>query len=303
MQPILFYFKKKNINHTLKALLRFFKCLFPDKIYLKYLYRLTFNKTLNLDNPQTFSEKIQWLKLYNRKSEYTQLVDKAEVKQYVKKVIGEEYVIPTYYIWDKLDEIDINILPNKFVLKTTGGGGSTGVVICNDKNQLDYDVAKRKLKRSSENNIYINHREWPYKNVRPRFIAEQLLEMPDGSDLMDYKFFCFNGEPKYCQVISGRNDVMSIDFFDMEWVHQPFHEPRNFPFAEVCPSKPLNFDLMRDLSRKLAGNIPFVRIDFYNICGKIYFSEITFFPTSGLGGFSPEEWDLKLGQMINLNEV
>lgn len=303
MQPILFYFKKKNINHTLKALLRFFKCLFPDKIYLKYLYRLTFNKTLNLDNPQTFSEKIQWLKLYNRKSEYTQLVDKAEVKQYVKKVIGEEYVIPTYYIWDKLDEIDINILPNKFVLKTTGGGGSTGVVICNDKNQLDYDVAKRKLKRSSENNIYINHREWPYKNVRPRFIAEQLLEMPDGSDLMDYKFFCFNGEPKYCQVISGRNDVMSIDFFDMEWVHQPFHEPRSFPFAEVCPSKPLHFDLMRDLSRKLADNIPFVRIDFYNICGKIYFSEITFFPTSGLGGFSPEEWDLKLGQMINLNEV
>lgn len=273
---------------------------FSDTLYLKLLYNLNFNKQLNLKNPQTFSEKIQWLKLYNRKQEYTQLVDKAEVKQYVKKIIGEEYVIPTYHIWNALDEIDVNSLPDKFVLKTTGGGGSTGVVICNDKSKFDYDAVKRKLKKSSERNIYKNFREWPYKNVRPRFIAEQLLEMPDGSDLMDYKFFCFNGEPKYCQVISGRNDVMSIDFFDMEWVHQPFHEPRNYPFAEVRPLKPINFDLMKDLSRKLADNIPFVRIDFYNISGKIYFSEITFFPTSGLGGFSPEEWDLKFGRMINL---
>lgn len=273
---------------------------FSDTLYLKLLYNLNFNKQLNLKNPQTFSEKIQWLKLYNRKQEYTQLVDKAEVKQYVKKIIGEEYVIPTYHIWNALDEIDVNSLPDKFVLKTTGGGGSTGVVICNDKSKFDYDAVKRKLKKSSERNIYKNFREWPYKNIRPRFIAEQLLEMPDGSDLMDYKFFCFNGEPKYCQVISGRNDVMSIDFFDMKWEHQPFHEPRNYPFAEVRPLKPINFDLMKDLSRKLADNIPFVRIDFYNINGKIYFSEITFFPTSGLGGFSPEEWDLKFGRMINL---
>lgn len=298
MKSPIFYLK--NINYTKKLFLSIFKMWFSDTLYLKLLYNLNFNKQLNLKNPQTFSEKIQWLKLYNRKQEYTQLVDKAEVKQYVKKIIGEEYVIPTYHIWNALDEIDVNSLPDKFVLKTTGGGGSTGVVICNDKSKFDYDAVKRKLKKSSERNIYKNFREWPYKNIRPRFIAEQLLEMPDGSDLMDYKFFCFNGEPKYCQVISGRNDVMSIDFFDMKWEHQPFHEPRNYPFAEVRPLKPINFDLMKDLSRKLADNIPFVRIDFYNINGKIYFSEITFFPTSGLGGFSPEEWDLKFGRMINL---
>lgn len=298
MKSPIFYLK--NINYTKKLFLSIFKMWFSDTLYLKLLYNLNFNKQLNLKNPQTFSEKIQWLKLYNRKQEYTQLVDKAEVKQYVKKIIGEEYVISTYHIWNALDEIDVNSLPDKFVLKTTGGGGSTGVVICNDKSKFDYDAVKRKLKKSSERNIYKNFREWPYKNIRPRFIAEQLLEMPDGSDLMDYKFFCFNGEPKYCQVISGRNDVMSIDFFDMKWEHQPFHEPRNYPFAEVRPLKPINFDLMKDLSRKLADNIPFVRIDFYNINGKIYFSEITFFPTSGLGGFSPEEWDLKFGRMINL---
>ena len=177
MKSPLFYLK--NINYTRKLFLNIFKMWFSDALYLKLLYNLNFNKSLNLKNPQTFSEKIQWLKLYNRKSEYTQLVDKAEVKQYVKQVIGEEYVIPTYHIWNTLDEIDIKLLPDKFVLKTTGGGGSTGVVICNDKNQFDYSLAKRKLKKSSENNIYNNFREWPYKNVRPRFIAEQLLEMPD----------------------------------------------------------------------------------------------------------------------------
>lgn len=298
MKSPLFYLR--HLNYTGHVVLRFARFFLSDKQYLKCLYRLNFGKPLNLKNPQTFSEKIQWLKLYNRNPHYTLLVDKVKVKDYVKSVIGEDYIIPTLGIWDSFDEIDWEALPNSFVLKTSGGGGSTGVVICNNKDELDRMAVQRRLERSLHNNIYKQYKEWPYKDVLPKILAEKLIKPSNGADLMDYKFFCFNGEPYYCQVISGRKDVMSIDFFDKNWTHQDFHEPKNFPFAKARPCKPINYELMWKLAKELSQGIPFVRIDFYNVDGKIYFGEITFFPTSGLGGFEPDSWDLKFGQLIKL---
>ena len=298
MKPILFYLK--NSNYIAKRLLILFSNILSDDLYLKILYHLHFHKPLNLQNPQTFSEKLQWLKLYNRDPRYTQMVDKVRVKEYVKNIIGEKYIIPTLGVWNSFDEIDFKLLPNSFVLKTSGGGGSTGVIICTDKKDLNLAEARKCLEKSLHNNIYNTYKEWPYKDVQPKIIAEKLLETPNGGDLMDYKFVCFNGNPHYCQVISGRKTTMSIDFFDKNWKHQDFHEPKDFPFAKIEPTKPINYDLMWNLAEKLSKNIPFVRIDFYNVNGQIYFGEITFFPTSGLGGFDPQEWDLKFGQLIKL---
>ena len=287
----------QKIRKILFRLVQKFNFLFNDKIYLKIIYFLGMGRKLNLSNPKRFSEKIQWLKLYNRKSLYTQMVDKVEVKKYVSSAIGTEYIVPTIKVWDKIDDINVDSLPEKFVLKTTGGGGSCGVVICRNKSCFDLNQAKTTLNKSFKDNIYRRYREWPYKNVSNRIIAEELL---DYETLFDYKFFCFNGVPKYCQVISGRDEVMSIDFFDKEWNHQNFHEPREYPFAKRTIPKPKNFSLMLDLAKKLANGIPFVRIDFYNIEGRIYFGEITFFPTSGLGGFEPDEYDLKWGELLHL---
>ena len=192
-------------------------------------------------------------------------------------------------------------LPNQFVLKTTHGGGSTGVIICKDKLTFNQEIAKEKLRKSMKLDIYYQYREWPYKNVPRRIIAEQFIgPMNDGEDLLDYKFFCFNGVPKYCQVISGRNERMSIDFFDREWIHQPFHEPKAYPFAVVEPKKPTNYNKMWNLAEKLAKGLPFSRIDFYEVGNTVFWGEITFYPTSGMGGFEPSKYDEIFGNMIKL---
>lgn len=180
-------------------------------------------KLLRLSNPRTFNEKIQWLKLYNRQEEYCNLVDKYAVKEYVSNLIGEKYVIPTIGVWDTPEKIEWSKLPSKFVLKTTHGGGNLGVVICRDKSIIQKDNIISKLNKSLKGDIYRTYREWPYKNVPKRIIAEPFMESdyPEG-DLDDYKFFCFNGKPKYCQVIRDRNTKESIDFYDMDWNHQNF---------------------------------------------------------------------------------
>ncbi len=274
----------------------------PDKLYLKWRFRLEMGKKLNLKNPQTFSEKIQWLKLYDRKPEYTIMVDKHAVKKYVADKIGEEYIIPTLGVWSTPEEIEWDKLPDQFVLKTTHGGGGGGVVICKDKTTLDKNRAIAKLNMSLESDIYRNFREWPYKSVPKRIIAEKLLvdNGNSSSDLPDYKFFCFNGICKYCQVIKGRDSIMTIDFFDKDWKHQPFHEPENYPFAEDEINKPFNIELMWTLAETLAANKAFSRIDFYEVNNKVYLGEITFYPTSGFGGFSPKEWDEKIGSLIKI---
>lgn len=273
--------------------------IIPDKFYLQIEYKNKVGKSLNLKKTILFSEKLQWLKLYNRKPEYTIMVDKVKVKKYVAEKIGKEHIIPTLGIWDNPDEINFNTLPDKFVLKCNHNSG-TGMCICKDKSKLDIPKVKEKLRKGLKENYFLKGREWPYKNVSRKILAEELLEVPDNDDLYDYKFFCFNGEPEYCQVISSRNQVMSIDFFNKKWEHQSFHEPKEFPFAKVEPVKPVGYESMLDLARQLAKDIPFVRIDFYNVKGKIYFGEITFFPTSGFGGFDPDEWDLTLGKLIVL---
>lgn len=301
MKKKFFYYVKKAPIYFLGKIWQTLSPVLPDKLYLKVLFRLNMGYWMDFNNPKTFSEKLQWLKLYDRKPEYTQMVDKIAVKSYVEGIIGNEYVIPTFGVWNKPEDIEWDTLPNQFVLKTNHCGGHTGVIICKDKATFDNNEAIKKLTVSLKTNVYYSLREWPYKNVKRKVFAEQYIE-PDSltNDLPDYKFFCFNGEPKYCQVISGRNQTMSIDFFDYNWVHQPFHEPKDFPFAEEEPKKPKNLDKMWEIARKLAENKAFSRIDLYDVNNNVYFGEITFFPTSGMGGFNPSKYDAAFGEMIHL---
>lgn len=275
--------------------------ILPDKLCLKWRFRLQMGYKLDLKNPQTFSEKLQWLKLYNRKPEYTQMVDKFAVKEYVAKIIGEEYIIPTLGVWDKFDDIDFDKLPDQFVLKTTHGGGNTGVVICKDKSTLDKDAAKRKLNRSLKSDIYRTLKEWPYKDVKKRIIAEKFIDSEGHQDLPDYKFYCFNGDPTYCQVIRDRNSKETIDFYDMEWNHMPFVGLNPVAKNGLIPvTKPEHLANMVNMCRQLAAGIPFSRIDWYVVNGKVHFGEITFFPASGLGEFTPKEWNYTIGSLIKL---
>lgn len=272
----------------------------PDKFYLQIVYRLHTGKKLHLNPPVTFNEKLQWLKLYDRKPLYTQLVDKSLVKGYVSKLIGDEYIIPTLGIWNKPEEIDYDILPKKFVLKTTHDGGSSGVIIC-DKASMDKCVIVKRLRKSLKHNIYKTLREWPYKNIHPRVMAEifvpQFVNQSPG--LTDYKFFCFNGEPYFCQVKTHSDGKDSIDLFDMDWNLLPFTglNPTQ-KHAKETPIKPINFERMVSLVKKLCNIAAFERVDLYNVDGRIYFGEITFYPVSGMGIFTPDSYDKILGDYL-----
>ena len=303
MLPLDYYIEHPRV--LLESLLKKFGGWIPDKQYLQMQYYLKMGKRLNLNHPQTFSEKIQWLKLYNRRPEYTMMVDKFVVKAYVADIIGSEYVIPTIGVWNRPEDIDFKSLPEQFVLKTTHGGGSGGVLICTDKSKLDAGLVVKKMKKAMKGNIYKGYREWPYKDVKRRIIAEMYIGN-QNEDLKDYKFFCFNGEPKYCQVIGERRTRESIDFFDMGWKHQPFcglcpaDSPLMFETAKITPLKPLHYEKMQELARKLSCGTPFCRIDLYDTPKQVYFGEITFFPASGLGIFTPDEFNGRLGEMIIL---
>ena len=275
--------------------------LWPDKFYLKLKFRLVMGHKLDLENPKTFNEKLQWLKLYNRKPEYTTMVDKYAVKDYVANIIGKEHIIPTLDVWNSVDEIDWDALPNQFVLKTTHGGGGGGVIICKDNATFDKDKAKQQLQNSLNSDIYINFREWPYKDVPRRIIAEKYMLDESGYELKDYKFFCFNGRVECFKVDFDRFTSHKANYYDRNATLLPFWET-------VCPAdhsktfdKPKHFNKMIEYAEILSKNIPFVRIDFYNINGKIYFGEITFFPAAGMGKFEPEEWDIILGKWLNID--
>lgn len=277
------------------------RCPFiSDKSYLKLRFRLEMNRKLNLSNPRTFQEKIQWLKLYNRKPEYTVMVDKYAVKDYVENLIGPQYITPTIGVWDTPDAINFDELPKQFVLKTTHGGGNTGVVVCKDKDLFDKQKAIYKLKRSLKSDIYLHFREWPYKNVPRRIIAEEYIG--DGADVMtDYKIFCFGGEPLYIQVIKDRDTQETIDFFDKDWNHQEFWglNPKTCQ-ATTKIDRPDGLNEMLNAARILAKDMPFVRVDFYQLDNEIRFGEITFYPASGFGTFTPCEWNDKFGELINI---
>ena len=269
-----------------------------DEAYLKRKYKACMGKEIHLDSPQTFNEKLQWLKLHDRKPEYTTMVDKYAVKMYVADIIGEKYIIPTLGVWNHFDEIDFDKLPNQFVLKCTHDSG--GIVICKDKNKLDLKSAKKKIEKSLKQNYYWSGREWPYKDVKPRIIAEEYMIDESGYELKDYKFFCFNGEPKMMFIATDRGSDTKFDFYDMEFNHLPF--TNGHPNANKQIKKPKNYSTMLALSAKLSFGIPHVRVDFANINGKIYFGELTFFHWSGLVPFEPEEWDYKLGSWLKLPE-
>lgn len=273
----------------------------PDKLYLSMLYLFRFDNRINWKNPKNFNEKLQWLKLYNRKPEYSALVDKYEVKDYVSKIIGCQYVIPTIAIWDRIEDIDWEILPNKFVLKTTNGGGGVGVVICKDKTKLDTKKATANLKKSLKSNIYKTYKEWPYKNVKPRIIAENLIETQPDEELHDYKFYCFNGVPKVMLISHGRfSGGKSFDYFDMDFNLLPFQQ--GAPNSGLSYNEPANFNLMKTLAAKVSKGLPHARIDLYNNNGTIYFGEITFFDSSGFAEFKPKEWDRIFGDWLTLPE-
>lgn len=272
----------------------------PDKEYLKLMYRLKVGRKLHLDNPKTFNEKLQWLKLYNRKEFYSSLVDKYEVRQYVKKKVGEQYLVPIFGVWDKFDDIDFNMLPRKFVIKCTHDSG--GVIICKDKDKLNMTEARNKIQSCLDRNFYYWGREWPYKNVKPRIIVEQYLEDESGDEIKDYKFMVFNGKVKCSFVCSERysEEGLAVDFYDLNWNKMPFM--RKYRNSDKVIEKPKNYEKMIELAEKLSVDMIFDRIDFYEINGNIYFGEITLYPGGGFEKFIPEKYDTILGEMLEIDK-
>ena len=288
-----------NLRRILIGIVRRMNWL-PDSFYLKIMFYLKMDKKLNLKNPKTFNEKLQWLKLYNRQPEYTKMVDKFVVKGYVASIIGEEYVIPTLGVWNTFEEIDFSSLPEQFVLKTTNGGGSGGVVICKDKKIFDINQAKNKLNKSLKTNIYRNLKEWPYKNVAPRIIAEKYMEDSSG-ELVDYKFTCADGKAHNVMICldRGTGDT-KFYFFDENWNLLRLNKRGMAAPADFTLPKPKSLELMFQIAAKLSVGLPFARIDLYNVDGKIYFGEITFFPQSGFDPNLLPETDMLFGEYIKL---
>lgn len=271
-----------------------------DEDFIKLKYRLVMGRELDLRNPTLFTEKLQWLKLYDRKPIYTSMVDKYTVKSIVASIIGKEYIIPTFGVWDKFEDIEFSSLPNKFVLKCTHDSG--GLIICKDKEKIDYKAAQKKVSKSLKRNYYYYGREWPYKDVKPRIIAEPLIEDTKTGELRDYKFFCFGGKVKCYKVDYDRFICHRANYFTPNGELMRLGE-------EVCPPDekkiipiPTNLNKMKKLSEMLSQGQPFLRVDFYNVDGKIYFGELTFFPYSGFGKFVYEDNDSMLGSWINLPE-
>ncbi len=269
----------------------------PDRLYLQLLFFLHFGRFINLKNPQTFSEKLQWLKLYNHRPEYTRLVDKYAVKQYIADKIGTEHIIPTIGVWNRPEDIDFDTLPNSFVLKTTHSGGSSGVIICKDKSKLNIKRTIKLLNKSLKTDLSKTVREWPYKNVPRKIIAEKYMEDEYG-ELRDYKFYCFNGKIKCAQVDFDRFSEHHRNMYDSQWHLIPM--TFGYPCKNNYISKPKNLNLMLNLAETLAANIPHIRVDLYNVNGNIYFGELTFFPTSGYKSMNPNGWDYKFGDWLKL---
>lgn len=279
-----------------KLFLEKYPNLMPDKWFLKIIYKAYMGKELNLQDPKNYNEKLNWLKLYDRKPLYTTLVDKLAVKDYVAQKIGSEYIIPTLKVYDSAGQIILEDLPEQFVLKCNHDSGS--FVICKDKETFDFEAAKQKLTACLKQDFYLLAREWPYKNVPRKIIAEQYIKDDTGEALIDYKWFCFNGEPKIMYIGRDKGEHPSTDFFDMEFNHLPIQILD--PPSEVCPDKPVQFDEMKRIASILSKDIPHVRVDFYVINNHIYFGEFTFFHLGGFSNFNDENWNELLGSWINL---
>lgn len=266
---ILLYLMNKN----------FFKWI-PDEKYITIKYKLEMNQKLNLKEPKTFNEKLQWLKLYDRKPEYTKMVDKYEAKKYVADIIGEEYIIPTLGVWDKFEDIDFTKLPNQFVLKPTHASGN--VFICKNKDEIDYKKLKKTVQKWLKRNYYLVHREWPYKNVKPRIIAEEYMEDQIG-ELIDYKVYAFNGQCDYVMVCFDRiKGETKFIYYDRNWNIKKEFSKDGIKYGDTIKiEKPKNLGKMFEFAEILSKNIPFVRVDFYESNGNLYLGELTFYPSAG----------------------
>jgi hypothetical protein len=253
---------------------------------------------LDLKNPQTFNEKLNWLKLYNRSKIYTLMADKYEVKKIIEEKIGKEYVVPCLGVFENVDDINWNDLPNQFVVKCTND--SSGVVVCRDKKKLNIEAVSLKLKKCMKRNYYPFLREWVYKDIKPKIIVDKFIDDGSGKELVDCKFMCFNGVPKLVYLTNKSSNIFE-NFYDMNFkvvgINHGF--PRNVPEF----TKPKNFELMKSLAEKLAEGIPFVRIDFFNVDGKVYFGECTFYDWGGMRPFVDRKWDYTLGEWIDLSAV
>lgn len=274
-----------------------------DETFEKIVFKASFGYKLNLDNPKTFNEKLQWLKLYNRKPEYTTMVDKYKVRAYIREKIGDEYLIPLLGAWDRVEDIDFEALPNQFVLKCNHDQGS--VVICKDKSKFDIEAAKRKLARKLAKDQYTATREWPYKDVPRKIIAEKYMtDTPDSSEFTDYKFFCFDGVVDCVMVCLDRSSGdTKFYFFDKKWNLKRLNiRGKNAPDGFTIP-KPNQMDKMFEIAAKLSEGLPFARVDLYQSNDHIYFGEITFFPDSGFDANLLPETDAYFGSLIDLEKV
>ena len=283
------------INNTLYNIKR----IIPDTLYLKLQYRHHFSKNLDLKNPATYNEKIQWLKLNDRKPEYNTYVDKYEVRKHVSETIGDDYLIPLIGVYDSVEEINWSQLPNKFVLKCTHGSACN--IICSNKSELEIEQSKLKLENWMNKNWYWYGREWPYKDLKPRIICEEFLVQDDGEELRDYRFFCFSGEPKFVTVDFSITDKKKTrrNLYDLNWnrMDAEISYPKENSFKVKKPEK---LEEMIKLSKVLSSNIPHARVDFYFIKNKIYFGEITLYHQSGFGKIKPTEFDRKMGDWIEI---
>lgn len=277
----------------------------PDEVYLRHAFKANMGFPPDLEHPRRFNEKLQWLKLHDRRPEYAAMVDKYEAKAYVQARIGERYVVPTYGLWDFPDEIDFGTLPSQFVLKCTHDCG--GSVICRDRGRFDEGAAHRTLAKALKRRYYMQWREWSYKFVKPRIIAEKYLEddtSRQGLGLTDYKFYCFNGEPLYLYVSTGLEDhtTARISFLTMDWRFAPFRRA-DFASFDVLPPQPSHFGEMVAIARRLSEGLAFLRVDLYQVDDRVYFSELTFYPCGGMMPFEPDEWDFTFGSLLKLPGV
>ena len=271
--------------------------IIPDKLYLKIMYRIKTGRTLHIDHPNTYSEKLNWLKIYDRNPLYTKLVDKYAVREYVKEKIGEDYLFPLIGVWNRFEDIDFDMLPNRFVLKCTHDFGS--VIIVNDKSKFNVEDAKRSINSELKYNFYYRGREWAYKDVKPRVIAEKNMQEGDVR-LVDYKFFCYGGKVKYVFIAQGRGTDLRFDFFDRDYNH--LDVTNGVPNADIIPVKPPCYDEMIRIAEKLAHGINNVRVDLYDIEGRVYFSEMTFYHNGGMVAFEPYEVDVMMGKYFILRK-
>lgn len=284
----------------MKTLVRKLICLLPDKWYLMLRYRMKFHRWPDLKNPKLYTEKVQWLKLHDRKPQYIAMVDKYQAKSYIADIVGEQYIIPTYGIWERFDDIDFDSLPNRFVLKCTHNSG--GVVVCLDKQSFDFENARKVINSCLKENYYWHSREWPYKNVKPRIIAEEYLydrEYPDES-IMDYKLLCFSGEPRLLYYAEENTDDPYSDIYDMDFKKLNLQFPE--PNSNVVATMPENFEEMKKVARKLSEGLAHLRVDFYSVNGKVYVGELTFYHCAGLVDIRPEHWNQTLGEWLILPE-